>query len=64
MSTGLGIAVAGLLIAGAIVLNGYMERRPYNRAFELCMDKLRDTDSQSSQAQMESVCLRVAARAT
>lgn len=63
MSTGLGIAVAGLLIAGAIAFNGYMERQPYNRAFENCMAELQKSPQQSSQVVNEGICLRLAAEA-
>jgi hypothetical protein len=62
MSTGLGIAVAGLLIAGAVLYNGYMDRRPYNRAFDNCMAELQDSTFSSTPAQNESVCLNIAAK--
>lgn len=36
MNTGLGIVVAGLLVAGAILINGYMERAPLQKVLEEC----------------------------
>jgi hypothetical protein len=62
MSTGQGIALAGLLIAGAIAFNGYMERRPYNRAFDNCMAELEDAPYQETSAEMKFVCMQIAAQ--